>query len=102
MLKYLFGLLSALFSLIQHYAKRKYSPNVSERLSDWDSDAGWLLAEIHRSRRAGNDARADALLRRLHQRRVLAQQSNGVNQPGPARERHHDDASVRNEDPSAQ
>ncbi len=72
------GLLTALLPLIIWYVKRKYSPTGIERQDDLADDVAAITAEIMAARRDGDDARADALLRRLRAQHAGEQRPSGT------------------------
>lgn len=69
----LFGFLTALATLALWYFQRTRSPTAGQRQTDLADEYATLASWLAQARRRGDDAGADALLRRLRARSAPAQ-----------------------------
>ncbi|HWN97388.1 MAG TPA: hypothetical protein VNT99_20320 [Methylomirabilota bacterium] len=84
--------LVAVLGLVTWFLKRKDDATPEQKLSDRQSEIDAIQREITTARYAGDDARADALLRRL--RTILAGVET-ISPPGTAGQRRDGDAADR-------
>jgi len=66
----LLALATALVPFLIWYVQRRLAPAPEERMDSAGREVAAMRTEVDRARRAGDHARADALLRRLYQRAV--------------------------------
>jgi hypothetical protein len=64
------SIVSALIGLWIFYAKRHDTPTVSERIDDLETEYHDIIQKIHELREKGDNAGADAILRRLSTRSI--------------------------------
>lgn len=81
------------------YLKRKTAgPSKQEKVSSYDNELDAVQKQIAAARLRGDDATADALMRRV---REITARTAALNSPGAAGERGDDDAASGNTDKAA-